>query len=78
MIYNILSVAPQDDSGETVAEVSVQITGQDGSSLVRTTFFVYEDGEWKHRFSQEEYETSSCPGCLSTSSSRRSEGDGYE
>ncbi len=56
MIYNILSVAPQDDSGETVAEVSVQITGQDGSSSVRTTFFVYEDGEWKHRFSQEEYD----------------------
>ncbi|MDP9484185.1 MAG: hypothetical protein M3Q49_00030 [Actinomycetota bacterium] len=56
VIYNILSVASQDDLGETVVEVSVQITGEDGSSSVRTTYFVYEDGGWKHRFGQEEYD----------------------
>ncbi len=28
--------------------------GEDGSVLVRTIYFVYEDGEWKHRFGQEE------------------------
>ncbi|MDP9474503.1 MAG: hypothetical protein M3R38_02185 [Actinomycetota bacterium] len=55
VIYNILSVESLDTSGETVAEVSVQITGEDGSSSVRTTYFVLEDGTWKHRFGQEEY-----------------------
>ncbi|PLS84354.1 MAG: hypothetical protein CYG60_18415 [Actinobacteria bacterium] len=52
--YNILSVEPQDTSVEPVAEVSVQLTGEDGSSSVRTTYFVLEDGTWKHRFGQEE------------------------
>ena len=28
--------------------------GEDGSSFVRTTYWVLEDGEWLHRFSQEE------------------------
>ncbi len=52
--YNILSVEPQDTSVEPVAEVSVQVTGEDGSSSVRTTYFMYENGSWKHRFGQEE------------------------
>ncbi len=56
VIYNILSVKPQDTSGEPIAEVSVQLTGEDGSSSVRTTYFVLEDGTWKHRFGQEEYD----------------------
>jgi hypothetical protein len=37
-------------------EVSVTVyrTFKDGTSITRDTFFVMEDGEWKHRFSQEE------------------------
>ncbi|MDP9479664.1 MAG: hypothetical protein M3R38_29040, partial [Actinomycetota bacterium] len=56
VIYDILSVEPRDDPGETVAEVAVRITGEDGSSSIRTTYFVYEDGAWKHRFGEEEYD----------------------
>jgi hypothetical protein len=53
-IYHIESVELDDTSQEPLAEVSVRLTGEDGSSSVRTTYFVYEDGEWKHRFGQEE------------------------
>ena len=56
MIYNILSAESLDTSGEPVVEVDVRLTGEDGSSSVRTTYFVYEDGMWKHRFGQEEYD----------------------
>ena len=38
----------------SVANVELRITGEDGSSFVRTTYFVQEGGEWKHRFSEEE------------------------
>jgi hypothetical protein len=38
----------------TVAEVTVNRTFEDGSSVSRFTYFVYEGGSWKHRFSQEE------------------------
>jgi hypothetical protein len=34
--------------------VTVYRTFKDGSSLVRDTYFVYEDGSWKHRLSEEE------------------------
>lgn len=54
VIYNILSVEPQDTSGDPIAEASVQITGEDGSSSIRTTYFVLENGTWKHRFGEEE------------------------
>ncbi len=30
------------------------MTGKDGSTSVRNTYFVYENGSWKHRFGQEE------------------------
>jgi hypothetical protein len=30
--------------------------GEDGSSSIRDTYFVYEDGSWKHRFGREEYD----------------------
>jgi tRNA A-37 threonylcarbamoyl transferase component Bud32 len=39
-------------SSETIANVTVD--SKDGTSLVRDTYFVSEDGSWKHRFSQEE------------------------
>ena len=29
---------------------------RDGSTPSRNTYIVYEDGEWKYRFSQEEYD----------------------
>ena len=53
-IYHIESVRMDGASPETVAEVDVRLTGEDGSSSVRTTYFVYEGGAWKHRFGQEE------------------------
>jgi hypothetical protein len=36
--------------------VAVRLTYADGSTSIRNTYFIYEDGEWKHRFSQEEYD----------------------
>jgi len=41
-------------------EVSVTVyrTFKDGTSITRDTFFVSEEGEWKHRFTQEEVEIS--------------------
>lgn len=53
-VYNIESVDIDESSPESLAEVVVRLTGNDGSSSTRITYFVYEDGEWKHRFSQEE------------------------
>ncbi len=53
-IYNIESAELDETSQEPLAEVSVRLTGEDGSSSIRTTYFVLEDGEWKHRFGQEE------------------------
>jgi hypothetical protein len=34
--------------------VTVYRTFQDGTSITRDTIFVQEDGEWKHRFTEEE------------------------
>jgi hypothetical protein len=50
--YTIQSVE-MDDS---IANVAVLLTFGDGSTNLRNTFFVYEDGSWKHRFGSEEYE----------------------
>ena len=36
--------------------VAVRLTYADGSTSIRNTYFVFEDGSWKHRFSQEEYD----------------------
>jgi hypothetical protein len=38
----------------TTADATVYRTFKDGSSLGRDTSFVYEDGSWKHRLSEEE------------------------
>ena len=37
-----------------LADVTVDRTFDDGSSLSRKTHFFQEDGSWKHRFTQEE------------------------
>jgi hypothetical protein len=34
----------------------VSLTYEDGSTSICNIYFVYEDGSWRHRFSQEEYE----------------------
>jgi hypothetical protein len=40
--------------GGTEAEVTVYRTFKEGTSITRDTLFVYESGEWKHRFTEEE------------------------
>ncbi len=58
VVYHIESVELDETSEEPlVVEVSVRITGEDGSSFVRDTYWVLEDGEWLHRFGQEEYDS---------------------
>jgi len=42
------------DLGGVGAEVTVHRTFTDGTSITRDTYFVLEDGEWKHRFTEEE------------------------
>lgn len=56
-IYDILSVELLDDSEETITEVTVRVTSEDGSSFVRTTYWVLENGEWLHRLGQEELDS---------------------
>ncbi len=54
MLYHIDAVERQGGTQGPIVEASLTLTYEDGSSSTRTTYFVYEDGEWKHRFSQEE------------------------
>ncbi|CAA9455827.1 MAG: Serine/threonine protein kinase PrkC, regulator of stationary phase [uncultured Rubrobacteraceae bacterium] len=54
VIYHIESVDVGSDPGNPLATVRLKITQDDGSASTRTTYFVYEDGAWKHRFGQEE------------------------
>jgi hypothetical protein len=69
-------------SPETVANVAVLLTSPDSSTSVRNTYFIYEGGSWKHRFSPEEYDllasvprgTSSATASTSASSSATASG----
>lgn len=54
VVYHIDSVERLGTSGEPVVGVSLRLTYGDGSSSTRDTYFVYEGGEWKHAFGQEE------------------------
>ena len=54
--YTIQSIDMDGSSPESFANVAVLLTFGDGSTSVRNTFFVYEDGSWKHRFGSEEYD----------------------
>jgi hypothetical protein len=56
VVYRIESVERLGTSSGFVVGVSLRLTYEDGSSSTRDTYFVYEDGEWKHAFSQEEYD----------------------
>ena len=53
--YTIQSIDIDNSSQESVANVAVLLTFSDGSTSLRNTYFVYEDGSWKHRFGSEEY-----------------------
>ena len=54
VIYNIESASMVDGAQERLASVTLTLTYEDGSSSTRETYFVYEYGEWKHRFGEEE------------------------
>ncbi len=55
--YTIQSVDMDPSNPESVASVVVVVTSEtDGSTSTRNTYFVYEDGSWKHRFGSEEYD----------------------
>lgn len=55
--YTIQSVDMDSSNPESVASVDVVVTSEtDGSTSIRNTYFVYEDGSWKHRFGSEEYD----------------------
>jgi hypothetical protein len=43
-------------STSSPVEVTLAQTFGSGATGSRTTYFVWEDGSWKHRFSQEEYD----------------------
>ena len=50
VIYHIESVRRLGTGSGPVVEVKLGLTYEDGSSSTRDTYFVYEDGEWKHAF----------------------------
>ena len=54
--YAIQSVDMASSSPESVANVAVLLTTKSGSTSIRNTYFVYEDGLWKHRVGPEEYD----------------------
>jgi len=43
------------------------LTTTDGSTSTRNTFFVYENGSWKHRFGPEEYDLLASAGTATAS-----------
>jgi hypothetical protein len=47
-------IVSSDISPSTVVEVTLTQTFSSGATRSRQTFFVYEDGSWKHRFSPED------------------------
>lgn len=53
VIYHVDSVEQVGTSDEYFG-VALTLTYEDGSSSTRVTYFVYEDGGWKHRFGGEE------------------------
>ena len=51
-----MEVAVNGSPSDPVVSVTVYRTFKDGTSITRSTYFVYEDDSWKHRFSQQEIE----------------------
>ena len=56
VVYRVESAERMGTSSGLVVGVSLRLTYGDGSSSTRDTYFVYEDGEWKHAFGREEYD----------------------
>ncbi len=56
VIYHIESVERLGTSSGLVVGVTLRLTYEDGSSSTRNTYFVYEEGVWKHAFGREEYD----------------------
>ncbi len=56
MVYPVESAERLSTSSGLVVEVTLRLTYDDGSSSMRTTYFVLEVGEWKHAFGREEYD----------------------
>ena len=54
VIYHIESVERLGTSSGIVVGVTVRLTYEDGSTSSRDTYFVHEEGEWKHAFGKEE------------------------
>jgi hypothetical protein len=54
--YSIQSVDMDSSSPGSVVNVAVPLTTTNDSTSIRNTYFVYEDGSWKHRFGPQEYE----------------------
>ncbi|MEJ7842901.1 MAG: hypothetical protein WKF95_14150 [Rubrobacter sp.] len=54
VIYHIESVERLGSSSSSFVGVTMRLTYEDGTSSSRDTFFVYEDGAWRHSFGQEE------------------------
>jgi hypothetical protein len=69
--YTIQSVEMDASAPDTLADVVVVLT-TDGSTSIRNTYFVYEDGIWKHRFGTEEYNLLATAGTASASASASS------
>jgi hypothetical protein len=55
VIYHVLAVNLNSVFQKPVAQITLRLTDEYGSASVRNTFFVLEDGSWKHRFGREEY-----------------------
>src|SRR5215211_6319859 len=76
--FTVQYVQMDDSSPNTLANVTVLLTLEDGSTSIRDTFFVYEDGLWKHRFSAQEYEilanAKTAPASASSSASQSTSG----
>ncbi|QIN79913.1 hypothetical protein GBA65_16820 [Rubrobacter marinus] len=49
-----VDVVVNGSASDPVVGVTVYRTFTDGTSIDRDTYFVFEEGDWKHRFSQEE------------------------
>jgi hypothetical protein len=51
-----INVVVNGSTSDPEVSVTVYRTFKDGTSITHNTYFVSEDGEWKHRFTQEEVE----------------------
>jgi hypothetical protein len=53
-VYRLLSARGLGGTRGPIVEVSLRLLYEDGSRSSRTPYFVYEDGEWKPTFGEEE------------------------